>query len=455
MRRFPDGFLWGASTSAYQVEGAVDVDGRAESIWDRFCRVPGAVDNGDTGDVACDHYRRWESDLDLLPAMNLNAYRFSLAWPRLFPQGWGPARGGTVNRAGFDHYDRLIDGLLARDVTPMVTLYHWDLPVVLQDVGGWRSRDVADAFAEYADACFAAYGDRVKHWVTINEPWIVGVLGQLLGIHAPGEKDLRGAVAAMHHLMLGHGRAVQALRARGDGQAGVAFSLFPNYPASDDPADAQVAWGSDGYVNRWFLDPVLTGRYPADMRQRYEQAIGGLDMIHPGDEATIGAGSDFVGVNYYTHRLMRATPGRGEFGWEVAGNPPGTPTTDANWAIVPWALTDLLVRLHRDYGDVPLYITENGGVFADGPDADGVVRDDRRTRFLHDHLAAVHDAIGQGANVRGYLHWSLMDNFEWAMGYAPRFGLVHVDYATQRRTIKQSGHWYAEAAAANALPDLP
>lgn len=444
---FPEGFLWGASTSAYQVEGAVDADGRGGSIWDRFCRRPGAVEGGDTGETACDHYRRWRSDLDLLGELNLNAYRFSLAWPRLFPDGDGPA-----NRAGFDHYDRLIDELLARGVTPLVTLYHWDLPQALQDRGGWRSRAVADCFARYADACFAAYGGRVRHWVTINEPWIIGVLGHLPGLHAPGEKDLRAAVTVMHHLLLAHGRAVQALRARGgEGRAGVAFSLFPNYPASDAPVDREASWGSDGYVNRWFLDPVHGRGYPADMRRRYERRIGPLDMVCDGDTGIIAAGSDFIGVNFYTSRVMRAAPGAEPFGWEVAPTETGTPVTDTGWAIVPQTLTDLLLRLRADYGDIDVYITENGAVYSDGPGADGAVHDERRTRFLHEHLAAAHRAIDAGVPVRGYFHWSLLDNFEWAMGYAPRFGLVHVDYPSQRRIVKDSGRHYARVAAANAL----
>ncbi|WP_246258238.1 GH1 family beta-glucosidase [Amycolatopsis anabasis] len=447
--RFPDGFLWGAAASAYQVEGSTTVDGRGESIWDAFAREPGAVANGETGDIACDHYRRWPSDVDLMAELGLSAYRFSISWPRLFPDG-----AGAVCGAGLGHYDRLVDALLDRGITPLVTLYHWDLPQALQETGGWRNRDVVDRFAAYADACFAAYGDRVRFWVTQNEPWIVGLLGHHLGLHAPGERDLAGAVRVMHHLLLGHGRAVRALRAGGSGgQAGVAFSLFPHYPASDAPEDRGAAEGSDGYVNRWFLDPVLRGRYPADMWQRYESVLGPLDFVRPGDLETIGAGADFVGVNYYTNRVMRAVPGHEPFGWKVAGAPEGTPVSGLGWPIVPDSLTDLLLRLRADYGDVPVLITENGAAFDDRPGADGRIRDDRRIRFLRDHLAAVHRAIERGAPVRGYFHWSLLDNFEWAMGYAPRFGLVHVDYASQARTVKDSGRYYARIAAANALPE--
>ncbi|WP_254239039.1 GH1 family beta-glucosidase [Allokutzneria sp. A3M-2-11 16] len=441
-KRFPDGFVWGASTSAYQIEGAVDADGRGESIWDRFSRVPGAVGNGDTGDPACDHYNRWRDDVSLMSELGLSGYRFSLAWPRLFPEGTGKPL-----QAGIDHYDRLIDALLEKGITPLVTLYHWDLPQALQDIGGWRNREVVERFADYASTCFDAFGDRVKDWVTQNEPWIVGVLGHQLGIHAPGEKDLRGTVVAMHHLLLSHGRAVQALRASGsDGRAGVAFSLFPHYPASDRPEDIGASEASDGYVNRWFLDPVLRGSYPEDMRQHYERLIGPLDMIRTGDLDVIGSGSDFIGVNYYSPRLMRADPEREPFGWAVADVPEGEPVTDAGWHIAPSALTDLMLRLHNDYGDISIVITENGGVFNDAP------HDARRIEFLRDHLDALHKAIEAGVPVRGYFHWSLMDNFEWAMGYAPRFGLVHVDYETQARTVKDSGRYYAQIARTNELP---
>jgi beta-glucosidase len=446
--RFPDGFLWGTSTSAYQVEGAEEADGRGESIWDRFSRTPGAVERGETGAVACDHYHRMEEDVALMAGLGVNAYRFSIAWPRLLPTG-----AGRVNRPGLAHYDRLIDLLLERGITPLVTLYHWDLPQALQDRGGWRARETAERFAEYAVLCFEAYGDRVTGWVTINEPWIAGLLGHQLGLHAPGERDVAGSAEAMHHLLLGHGLAVRALRAGGrPGRAGVAFSLFPHEPHTGSERDRAAAWASDGYVNRWFLDPVLTGRYPDDMRAHWERVVGPLGFVRPGDEAVIGSGSDFIGVNYYTRRIVSGEQGDGPFPWRVEPGRAGVPRTDLDWEIVPEALTELLVRLHRDYGDVPVYITENGAVYDDGPGPDGAVRDTRRTDFLHRHLVAVHRAIEAGAPVRGYFHWSLMDNFEWAMGYRPRMGLVHVDYRTQRRTVKESGRWYAQVARANAVP---
>jgi len=448
MKRFPDGFLWGVSTSAYQVEGAVHEDGRVPSIWDTFSHTPGRIDGGGTGDVACDHYHRWQDDLDLIGELGANAYRFSLAWPRLH------------DARGVAHYDRLIDNLLERGIEPLVTLYHWDLPQSLEEAGGWLNRDTAERFAEHAALCFDAYGDRVRHWITINEPWIVGLLGYRLGLHAPGYQDVRMEITAFHHLLLAHGRAVQELRAsRHDGLAGLANALAPHYPFSDDEADVAAASGSDGYVNRFFLDGALKGVYPQDALDLFEGVAGPLDFIRDGDAGVIGTRSDFLGVNYYARRVMRAVPDRTPYPWEVVvegdapttdGGTAGVPMTEAGTEITPGAFTDLLVRLHRDY-DVPLIVTENGAVFGDGPGADGRVRDERRVRYVESHVTAVHDAIEQGADVRGYCYWSLMDNFEWALGYAQRFGLVHVDYETLERTIKDSGRYYARMARANAL----
>ena len=451
--RFPPSFRWGTSTSSYQVEGAVHDDGRGESIWDRFCRVPGAVENGDTGDVACDHYHRGPEDIALMAALGTNAHRFSLAWPRIQPDG-----SGRIERRGLDHYDRFIDGLLDQGIEPLVTLYHWDLPQALQDAGGWRERSTAERFAAYAAVCHEAFGDRVRDWVTINEPWIVGLLGHQLGLHAPGEKDLRSSATVMHHLLLAHGLAARELHRGGrpDTRTGIAYSLFPHTPAdASDPADAEAARLSDGYVNRWFLDPVHGRGYPADMRQAWENAIGALDFVHDGDEDTIAAGSDFIGVNYYTRRIVSARRGDGPWPWAVEQGRPGVPRTDLGWEIVPDDLRDLLLRLHADYPGTPLLVTENGAIYTDEPGADGAVHDDRRIAFLHGHLRAVHEALRAGAPVEGYYHWSLLDNFEWAMGYWPRFGLVHVDRATQRRTVKDSGHWYARAARDGAIPADP
>jgi beta-glucosidase len=431
VRAFPDGFLLGVATSAYQIEGAVDADGRGASIWDVF-----VGESGDTGEVACDHYRRWRDDVELLGELGVNAYRFSIAWPRLFPTGRRP-----LERRGLDHYDRLIDALLEKGITPIVTLYHWDLPQALEDEGGWRSRETVEWFGEYAQTCFDAYGDRVRWWCTVNEPWIIGLLGYLHGLHAPGIKgDLIGEAMAFHHLLLAHGRAAPAAPA--DARVGVAFSLAPHYSAT--LADAEVTVASDGYVNRWFLDPVLTGSYPDDMRALWEERIGLLDFVRDGDLAAIGARSDFIGVNYYARRLLRAAPGNAPWPWEVVTEE-GVPTTEAGTEITPHAFTDLLVRLRNDYGDVPILVTENGAVYEEP------MHDVRRIRFIHDHLAAVHEAIERGVQVAGYCHWSFLDNFEWALGYAQRFGLVHVDYDTLERTIKDSGRYYASIARANAL----
>jgi beta-glucosidase len=418
---FPDGFRWGVATSALQIEGSPEADGRGASIWDDF-----AGERGETVGDACDHYRRWAEDVELIASLGVNAYRFSLAWPRIFPDG------RRLEQRGLDHYDRLIDALLEHGIEPLVTLYHWDLPSALD----WRDRYTVDRFAEYASAVFDAYGDRVSKWVSINEPWIVGVLGYQLGIHAPGVRNLRASVEVMHNVLLAHGLAAQELAGRGE--IGLAFCLFPHYPAG--PGDEEAARLSDGYVNRWFLDPVLQGSYPEDMSRIYEERIGELDFVRDGDLETIATASDFIGVNYYTRRVMRAAPGRAPLPWEVVtlGD---RPMTGGDWEIVPEAFTDLLLRLR----DVPILITENGGIFPEP------LHDAGRIEFLRDHLTAMRAAIEQGANVQGYYHWSFMDNFEWALGYQPRFGLVDVDYETQARTVKDSGRWYADVVGRNGL----
>ena len=433
MKRFPDGFLWGAATSSFQIEGSLDADGRGPSIWDHF-----AGESGDLGTFACDHYRRWRDDIELLAELRVNAYRLSLAWPRLFPSGRG-----ECEARGFEHYDRLIDALLEKDIEPLVTLYHWDLPQALQDEGGWRNRDIVDAFAEYAHACFDAFGDRVTRWCTINEPWVHGILGHADGLHAPGEKDLRGALTAIHHMLLAHGRAAREL---GDGEIGVAFSVFPTYPASDDDADREAAWICDGYHNRWFLDPVLKASYPDDMRLLWEERIGELDFVRDGDVDEIATRSDYVGVNYYSRGVIRAKPGKEPLPYEVlSARQMDYPLTGGGYEIAPWALTELLVRLRDDYGALPIYITENGAIYPEAP------HDAGRVEFIRDHVGAIHDAIEQAVPVRGYFYWSFMDNFEWALGYEPRFGLVHVDYETFERTIKDSGRAYGEIARGNGL----
>ncbi|HET7027967.1 MAG TPA: GH1 family beta-glucosidase [Candidatus Limnocylindrales bacterium] len=442
--RFPAGFLWAVATSAYQVEGAAGEDGRGDSIWDRFCRQPGAVANGDTGDVTADHYHRWREDVDVMAELGLNAYRFSIAWPRLFPEGRG-----RLNRRGLAFYDRLVDALLEHDIAPLATLYHWDLPAALEDEGGWLERSTVDAFGEYAAACFEALGDRVTTWFTINEPWVVAVLGYQAGIHAPGIRDFRSGLVAAHHLLLAHGRAVEAFRRSGKpGRIGPVLSLWPTYPASDSPGDRAAAVGSDGYTNRWFLDPLLRASYPEDTRKLFESVAGPLDFVRDGDLAVIGMPSDLLGVNYYTRRVVRASA-EGHLPWAVVPASPGVPHDDRGWEVVPDALFDLLVRLRDDYGNIPLIITENGGVFHDAPRPDGRVTDAGRSDLLDGHLAAAARAIAAGVRLEGYCHWSLLDNFEWAEGYRWRFGLVWVDYPTGARTIKDSARAYAAIIRAN------
>ena len=448
--RFPDGFLWGLATSAYQIEGAAREDGRGESVWDRYCRTPGRIAGGATGDVACDHYHRVDSDVGLLAELGVGSYRFSVSWTRILPTGTG-----APNGRGLDFYDRLVDRLLERDIAPTVTLNHWDLPQALQDAGGWTARATVDRFDEYAAAVLARLGDRVPRWITHNEPWCIAVLGYWRGVHAPGVAgDLPAALAAAHHLNLSHGRAVRTYREQGHpGAIGITLSLAPHSACSDSDADREAVRLSDGYFNRWFLDPVLRGRYPDDMVRHFSGLTGPLDFIRPGDAAAADAGIDFLGVNYYQPRVVRATPGQ-DLGWEVLDEGSGGPRTAMGWEIAPGGLTDLLVRLARDYPGTPLFVTENGVALEDWLSDDGAVHDPVRVDFLRDHFVAAHRAIAAGADLRGYFVWSFMDNFEWALGYRPRFGVVYVDYGTLRRIPKDSARFVREVFTRNAVrPD--
>jgi beta-glucosidase len=450
---FPRGFLFGAATSAYQVEGSQDADGRGRSVWETFCARAGAVEGGGDGSRACDSYRQWSRDVDLVAALGLSAYRFSVSWARVLPDGRG-----RIEPRGLDHYERFVDALLDRGVTPVLTLNHWDMPEALMADGGWSGRSTVDAFTDFAVAVADRLGDRVGWWITHNEPWIIALLGYHLGLHAPGRRDLRAAVAAGHHLLLAHGAGADAIHARHpEAKVGCALSLFPCDPATNDPADRAAAWGSDGYVNRWYLDPLLGTGYPADMWAHYERALGGgLDaIIRPGDVERIGGRSDFLGVNYYTRRVVAAAPVGPDrpFPWRVVGPSGDVARTDEGWEVAPDHLRGLLIRLGRDHPGVPVMITENGGVYGDAPTHDGRVHDERRITFLLGHLRAVAEAIDAGVDVVGYLHWSLLDNFEWALGYRPRFGLVHVDYPSGRVTVKDSGHVYAGIAATGRLPE--
>ena len=452
--RFPDGFLWGAATAAYQIEGAVDEDGRAPSIWDTFCRTPGKVLNGDTGDIACDHYHRWREDIALMRDLGLRAYRFSVAWPRVIPGGTG-----AINARGLDFYDRLVDGLLAAGIRPVPTLYHWDLPQPLQDRGGWAERSTVDAFVTYSEAVTRRLGDRVDLWITHNEPWVIAFLGHWRGLHAPGLRDLPTALRVAHHVLLAHGRATAALRAwQGNAQVGLTLDLAPARPASERQEDRDAAQRFDGFRNRWFLDPVFGRGYPADLEQLVSTLRRTLpDVDLDADLAAIATPLDFLGINYYQPAFVRAAPGvdspfQGATLTADELRERGHQLTAMGWPVVPDGLRELLLRVQRDYAPPALYVTENGAAYDDTVRA-GRVDDPQRIAYYRGHLAACAEAIAQGVPLRGYFAWSLLDNFEWAFGYTKRFGLVYVEYATQRRLPKASAAWYGRTVAANAVQD--
>lgn len=435
---FPPNFIFGTATSSYQIEGATREDGRQDSIWDTFCREPGRIRDGSSGDVACDHYHLWPDDLNLLSELGVNAYRFSVAWPRIQPTGSGP-----LNAAGLDFYDRLVDGLLTRGIRPYLTLYHWDLPQPLQDLGGWTSREVAHRFAEYAAHVAGRLGDRVASIATLNEPWCSSFLSYEIGEHAPGHRgDRRGALAAAHHLLLGHGQAMQAMRAQGvKAELGIVLNLTPAYPATDSPADRDAARRADGTANRWFLDPIYRGAYPEDLLADF---AGDLPDIRDGDLDVIAAPLDFLGVNYYSRTYASA---------DGQARPQGAGYTHMDWEVYPQGLTDLLVRLDREYGARNLLITENGAAYPDERGTGSVVHDPERVAYYQSHLGACADAIRQGVDLRGYFAWSMLDNFEWSWGYSRRFGLFYVDYQTQERLWKDSGLWYRDLVRAPVAAD--
>lgn len=440
---FPDGFLWGAATAAYQIEGAVAEDGRGPSIWDTFSHTPGKVINGDTGDTACDHYHRWQTDLDLLQDLGVNAYRFSIAWPRIQPTG-----SGAVNQRGLDFYDRLVDGLLARDIAPMVTLYHWDLPQALQDLGGWASRDTADRFADYAVTVHRALGDRVPQWLTLNEPYCSSYVGHLEGRHAPGIQDEATAVATVHHLLLAHGRAVQALRAEGrhDG-LGITCNLTSPHPASDRPEDVAARDRLDLIENRMFLDPLFRGTYPEDAARFYNE-VSDFGFVQHDDLDVISAPIDYFGVNYYERHLVAADPHDPARGYVRV---PAAKPTISSIGVHPEGLREVLNRVHKEYTQLPLYVTETGIALHDYVSPEAHVIDDARIEFFDSHIRAVHQAIGDGVDVRGIAPWSLMDNFEWAWGYGHRFGMIYVDFLSQQRIPKSSARWYRQVIENNGL----
>lgn len=427
--RFPATFTWGVATSAFQIEGAATEDGKGESIWDRFCRVPGAIADASNGDVACDHYHRLESDLDLIAALGVDTYRFSVSWPRVQPLG-----AGAWNERGLAFYDRMVDGLLARGVQPCLTLNHWDLPQALQDAGGWARRDTVHRFVDYARHMQHRLGDRVRAITTHNEPWVIAVLGHEQGNFAPGIKSRKTAMQVAHHLLVSHGLALQALRADGATAAlGIVLNLAHMEPATGSAADAAQARLDDARGRRWYTDPLFKGVYPAEVLAEL-----GPDAPHveSGDLAVIATPMDYLGVNYYSRGVSSA-----DRSFDVKTS--GLPLTDMGWEIYPRGLTELLLTLHREYALPAVYVTENGGAFKDTLDG-AQVHDADRTEYLQTHIAAVADALAQGVPMAGYMVWSLMDNFEWSSGYAKRFGIVHVDYATQQRTLKDSALWYRE-----------
>ncbi|NNG24153.1 GH1 family beta-glucosidase [Telluria aromaticivorans] len=432
---FASDFLWGCATSSYQIEGAGSEDGRVESIWDRFAATPGKVKDGSSGAVACDHYHRWPEDFDIGRDMGLNAYRFSIAWPRIFSEV-----GGQPNEKGLDFYSRLVDGMLERGLQPWATLYHWDLPQFLQDQGGWNKRATVDAYLAFVDAMTRRLGDRVQHWITHNEPWCTSIIGNFEGWHAPGLTDFRTALQVAHHVLLSHGKAVPLIRANvPDAQVGIALSLHPVRAASESPEDIAAAERHDGLRYRWFLDPLYGRGYPQATLDDVKDAA---PVVLPGDLEAIATPTDFLGVNYYFPETIQDEPGHAPLSARVLPPSEGVETTYMGWEVAPQGLAELLLRIESDYHPGPMYITENGSCYPDEVNAQGEIEDVERRRYLVRHLMALASAIRDGAPVKGYFAWSLLDNFEWAEGYLKRFGLTHIDYATQERRLKSSGKWY-------------
>lgn len=439
--QFPANFLWGSATSAYQIEGSPLADGAGLSIWQRFVHTPGMVQDGDTADVACDHYRRYADDIALMRQLGMKAYRFSTSWSRVLPRGRGP-----VNPAGLGFYGRLVDTLLENGIEPMVTLYHWDLPAALDDRGGWLNPDSPKWFTDYAEIMFRQLDGRVKMWATLNEPWVVTDGGYLHGALAPGHRNRFEAPIATHHLLRSHGEAVQAYRAHGKHRIGLVVNLEPKYPASTDPADRDATARADTYMNRQYLDPVFLGRYPEELGEIFGEAWPAWPAE---DLALINQPIDFLGVNYYTRNVTRFDP----TAWLLRAAPvrrKNATYTETGWEVFPQGLTDVLVWVNERYGRPPLYVTENGAAFFDPPTVAGDrLEDPLRVDYIRQHIEATHAAIEAGVDLRGYFVWSLLDNFEWSLGYSKRFGIVHVDFETQKRTPKESAYFYSKVIATN------
>lgn len=441
---FPDGFLWGAATAAHQIEGSPLADGAGPSIWTRFAHTPGMTVNGDTGDVACDHYRRWREDVQLMRELGLQAYRFSVSWSRIHPEGIG-----RVNQAGIDFYSRLVDALLENGIEPLLTLYHWDLPAALDDKGGWLNRDCADWFAEYTSTMVRALDGRVKKWATFNEPWVITDGGYLHGALAPGHRSKYEAPIASHNIMRAHGAGVQAYRAEGKHDVGLVVNIEPKYPASDSEADLAATRRAHAYMNEQYLHPALLGKYPSELKEIFGDAWPDWPEA---DFELIRQPLDFVGINYYTRSVTRASD---RYPLNAEGVRQDALHTETGWEVYPQAFTDTLTWFRDTYGEIPVYITENGAAFPDPPSVDVDMLDDPlRVDYLRSHLQAVHAAIAAGVDVRGYMAWSLLDNMEWSLGYGKRFGIVHVDYETQKRTPKRSALFYRDVIESNTISDL-
>lgn len=446
---FPENFVWGSATASYQIEGAANEDGRGPSIWDKFSHIEGNIVNDDTGDIACDHYHRYKDDVKLMKEMGLKGYRFSISWSRIFPSGKG-----EINQKGVDFYNDLVDELLKNGIEPAVTLYHWDLPQALEDMGGWENRDIVDYFVEYATFMFKVLGDRVKKWTTHNEPWVAAFAGNLAGRHAPGNTDLKLAVQVSHHLILSHAKAVEAYKKlnQKEGKIGIVLDLHPIVPATDSKEDVKTSILVDGYQNRWFLDAVLKGEYPKDILKFYKENLV-APVIMPGDmEIIAGNPMDYLGINYYFRKVVKKSVDNMIFEFEEI-KPEGVEYTEMNWEVYPKGLYDLLIRIKEEYNNPHIYITENGAAFKDEKIVNGIVEDDDRVKFLSGHFTEAHRAIEDGVKLHGYYAWSLMDNFEWAQGYSKRFGLIFIDYKTQERIWKKSAIWYKDVIKNNGIKE--
>jgi len=449
---FPAGFLWGVATSAQQIEGATDEGGRGESVWDRFAATPGRVADGSTPRIACDHWHRWREDVALLSWLGVRAYRFSVSWPRVLPTG----RGAPLT-AGLDRYDALVDALLEAGIRPLLTLDHWDLPQALQEEGGWSSRSCVDAFTAYTEAVSRRLGDRVSMWVTHNEPWCISHLGWEVGAHAPGRRDAAASLRVAHHLLVAHGRAVEVLRRNAPrAEVGIVLILSPIHAASQGAADVDAARRLDGSLNRWFLDPLFRAAYPGDAlldRVRLGQlADTSPEFMRDGDLACAAAPCDFLGINYYSRNVVRAGAGGEPESVRVA---PPEALTAMGWEVYPEGLEEILLRVQRDYAPRRVLVTENGAAWPDGPGPEGHLADPRRVAYLRAHVEALGRAARAGVPVAGYFVWSLLDNFEWAEGFSKRFGLFHVDFATQRRSARESAYWYRDIVARGVTEDVP